>query len=181
MPRPKSRDGGLTRERIIETALALVDKYGFEALTMRRLAGVLGVDPMAIYHHVEGRAGLLVELARHVYAGLDAPLEGEDWREQVMAFADRYVAVTRAHAGLVLHVLTDVPFVKVASALANPPLYDALSAAGLSQQQAMLASAVIVDYLNGYALAGVAVDAVGYRDGLALILDGVVARCRRDF
>ncbi len=181
MPRPKSGDVGLTRERIIETALALVDAEGFEALTMRRLASVLGVDPMAIYHHVEGRAGLLVELARHVYAGLDAPLAGGDWREQVLAFADRYCAVTRAHAGLVLRVLTDVPSVEVASALANPPLYAALSAAGLSQQQVTLASAVIVDYLNGYALAGGAVDAVGYRDGLALILDGIVAHCRRDF
>jgi TetR/AcrR family tetracycline transcriptional repressor len=48
----------LSRERIVSTALALVDEKGLPALSMRRLAAALGVDPMAIYYYLPNRAAL---------------------------------------------------------------------------------------------------------------------------
>ena len=48
----------LSRERIVSAALALVDEEGLPALSMRRLAAALGVDPMAIYYYLPNRAAL---------------------------------------------------------------------------------------------------------------------------
>lgn len=49
----------LTEDRIVETALEIVDSQGLEGLTMRRLGAELGVDPMMIYRHVPNKEGLL--------------------------------------------------------------------------------------------------------------------------
>ena len=49
----------LTREEIVDRALSLVDAEGLEALTMRRLAGELGVSSMAVYHHFETKDEVL--------------------------------------------------------------------------------------------------------------------------
>ena len=48
----------LSHERIVSAALALVDEEGLPALSMRRLAAALGVDPMAIYYYLPNRAAL---------------------------------------------------------------------------------------------------------------------------
>ncbi|MFI0984660.1 TetR/AcrR family transcriptional regulator C-terminal domain-containing protein [Streptomyces exfoliatus] len=49
----------LSRERLVEAALALADAEGLHALTMRRLATALGVSTMALYRHVQGKAELV--------------------------------------------------------------------------------------------------------------------------
>ena len=43
----------LSRERIIEAALRIIDDEGVDALSMRRLAATLGVQAMSLYNHVE--------------------------------------------------------------------------------------------------------------------------------
>jgi AcrR family transcriptional regulator len=48
----------LTREQIVAAAIALVDRDGLAALSMRRLANQLAVSPMSLYYHVPDRAAL---------------------------------------------------------------------------------------------------------------------------
>ena len=45
----------LTRAAVVEQALALADKTGLDALTIRKLATELGVTPMALYWHFRAR------------------------------------------------------------------------------------------------------------------------------
>jgi AcrR family transcriptional regulator len=49
----------LTVERIAEAALALIDRDGLDRLSMRRLGQALGVEAMALYHHVPSKGRLL--------------------------------------------------------------------------------------------------------------------------
>lgn len=49
----------LTRARICRAALALADREGLGALTMRRVAGRLGVEAMTLYHHFENKDAML--------------------------------------------------------------------------------------------------------------------------
>src|SRR5690349_10727177 len=42
----------LSRERVLQTAVALADERGLDGLTMRKLAAELGVEAMSLYHHV---------------------------------------------------------------------------------------------------------------------------------
>jgi TetR/AcrR family transcriptional regulator, tetracycline repressor protein len=50
---------GLSRDRIITTAIDFIDKRGLTALTMRRLGNELGVEAMSLYRYVSGREDLL--------------------------------------------------------------------------------------------------------------------------
>ena len=44
----------LSRTRIIDAALAMIDRDGVDAFSMRSLAADLDVTPMALYNHVGG-------------------------------------------------------------------------------------------------------------------------------
>ncbi len=56
--RPGGRGAGLTREQIVEQAIALMDAEGTSALTIRRLSGQLGVESAALYWHFASKADL---------------------------------------------------------------------------------------------------------------------------
>ncbi len=71
---------------MLDAALMLADREGVPAVTMRRLAGELGVEAMSLYHHLPGKSGLLDGLVEHVVAEIDAALAvpsaaPADWRE----------------------------------------------------------------------------------------------------
>ncbi len=75
---------GLTRERIVDAALQIVDAEGAEALSMRRLGAELGVVAMALYNHFPDREALLDGMAEHVFTHLPVgSAAGEDWRSRV--------------------------------------------------------------------------------------------------
>ncbi len=153
--RPRTTDEPLTRQRILETALRLVDEHGIEALNMRGLAAELNVDPMAIYHHVPGgKDALLRGLVELVFADLSVPqLDGATWQEQVLVYAHAYYAVVRAHPHLIWYITGNIELVERAFLDASSEqLYTALFSAGLDDREVLHAAAVIVDYLHGYSL-----------------------------
>ncbi|WP_031072813.1 TetR/AcrR family transcriptional regulator C-terminal domain-containing protein [Streptomyces sp. NRRL WC-3742] len=60
MPSRSSRPRtGLTREKVIDAALAHVDEFGLAALSNRKLGAALGVEGMTLYHYVPSKAALL--------------------------------------------------------------------------------------------------------------------------
>src|SRR5260370_38507466 len=95
-----AKRGQLSRSRILATALELVDQDGLDALTMRRLADRLRVDPMSIYNHIDGKQVLLDGLAQTLWERVDIPPGPADWRKVLRSFATslRGLALTRAHA-----------------------------------------------------------------------------------
>jgi len=70
----------LTRERILETAVALADDGGVDSISMRRIAQELGVVPMALYKHVANKDELLDGMIDIVVAEIDPALAGVDWK-----------------------------------------------------------------------------------------------------
>jgi AcrR family transcriptional regulator len=63
-----------TARRIATAARRLLDKEGAEAVTMRRVAVVVGITPMAIYRHYPDRSSLLNALADEGFEELAAQL-----------------------------------------------------------------------------------------------------------
>jgi AcrR family transcriptional regulator len=49
----------LTKDRVLGAAVALADASGIESVTMRKLAGELGVEAMSLYYHVANKEELL--------------------------------------------------------------------------------------------------------------------------
>jgi len=65
----------LSRERVLSAAVALADKEGIGALTMRRLAADLGVEAMSLYYHLPGKDGLLDGLVETVLAEITVAID----------------------------------------------------------------------------------------------------------
>lgn len=92
-PRP-----GLDVDAVTTAAIALADASGLAAVTMRRLAGELGVAPMTLYTYVPGRAELLDLALDAVYRDATrTDTTGRPWRERVAAVAEENRALVLAH------------------------------------------------------------------------------------
>lgn len=151
--RPRVGEEPLTRGRILEAALSLVDEEGIEALSMRRLAKELGVDPMAIYHHLPNKRALLTGLIGEVFSEMRVPEKVGDWRERVRAWARAFREVARAHPKLVPQLASYPEAAAEATLESTEELYAAFEAADMRPGQIVGAVGVVVDYLNGFALA----------------------------
>ncbi len=53
---------------MLRAALDLVDEHGIDALTMRRVATELGVDPMSLYRHVDNKDALLDGIVEQLWS-----------------------------------------------------------------------------------------------------------------
>ena len=75
----------LTKERILQTAVALADAGGVESASMRRIAQELDVVPMALYRHVANKHELQDGMLDVVVGEIDPPTDGADWKTGVRA------------------------------------------------------------------------------------------------
>jgi AcrR family transcriptional regulator len=89
----------LSRERILEAALAVVEADGLEALSMRRLAQKLDVWPMSLYRYFQDKEALLDALAEAVADEITLPSANGSWRRQVRVLAERARDAFERHAG----------------------------------------------------------------------------------
>lgn len=69
---PQRREDALSRDRIIETAIELLDSEGEGGLTFRALSERLATGPGAIYWHIANKGDLLVAASDAVIAGVMA-------------------------------------------------------------------------------------------------------------
>lgn len=142
---------GLTRDRIVEAAIALVDEAGPDALTMRAVAQRLGAGAMSLYRHVSGREELLDLVLQAMAAEIRlTPLTG-DWREDLSAIARdvRASLVRRPH-------LTGLMTSRAGGGGAELPMLDrtlgVLRAAGFGRRGAVMANHALGNYVAGAAL-----------------------------
>lgn len=73
----------LSRAQVVDAAIALADREGLSAVSMRQLAGDLGVVPMALYKHVADKNDLVAAMIDRVVADYPRPSAGAPWREAV--------------------------------------------------------------------------------------------------
>jgi len=87
----------LTRDRIIETALRVMDDEGLEAVTMRRIGRELGVEAMSLYNHVEDKDDILDGICERVMSEFEFPEQGRDWAETCRRGARAWRRLLQAH------------------------------------------------------------------------------------
>jgi TetR/AcrR family transcriptional regulator, tetracycline repressor protein len=130
--RPRLGRERLTREGILRAALRVVDEEGMGALSMRRLAAELGVDQMAIYHHLPGKEAVISGMVERVYGELRVPAgSGASWQDLVRENARALRDLARAHPNLVSHLVSNPKAGATAALEANEALFGALLEAGL--------------------------------------------------
>lgn len=111
MNRPRGRPArgqGVTRDKVLDAALALLDEGGDQALSMRSLAARLDVTAMSLYHHVGDRSGLLRALSDRVYEEVLAGTEVlPDPCAEIRRLLGRYHDAVGRHPQLTLAIFAE--------------------------------------------------------------------------
>jgi len=104
----------LTRERIVDAAVALVERHGETALSMRAVAAELNVAPMSLYNHVPNKAALLDGIAYRVMSGLELDYDpGVGWKTQARTLIRAFRRVAREYPACMNLIVThsvELPF-----------------------------------------------------------------------
>lgn len=146
-----TRKSPLTRERIVEAAVALADAGGFDSLSMRSLAAELGAAPMALYRHVTNKEDLLDGMVDVVFAQMYPPAIGGDWKAELRKRAVSARAALQQHrwaVGLMETRMHPGP----ASAAHHNATMGCLRQAGFPFREAVHAYNLLDSYAYGFAL-----------------------------
>ncbi|OFE15386.1 TetR family transcriptional regulator [Humibacillus sp. DSM 29435] len=87
----------LSPDRIRDAALTLIDAQGLAALSMRRLADTLGVQPSSLYSHYATKDEVLDAVANRVVREVDTSGFARGWRDGLLIWARSYHSVLVAH------------------------------------------------------------------------------------
>ena len=136
--RPVGRPPRITREAIVEVAKQIVEREGVDRLTMRRIATEVGATPMALYHHVRDKDGLLILLMEDAAATIPRPRLPADPRGRVVALFRR-LHETFASRPWIVDVLASDDLMHVEGLWYVEHILDALARAGLDAEQAVQA------------------------------------------
>jgi AcrR family transcriptional regulator len=148
----------LSRERIVDAALELVERDGLAAFSTRKLGQELGCEAMSIYHHFPSKAHLLDALVDHAVAGVALPARNLDPIERIRqvgygfrAMAHKYpklfqlIGLHRMNSATGLHLLNEV------LQIFRDAGFDAKSAAHLFRAFSYYVVGAALDETAGYA------------------------------
>lgn len=141
----------LSKERVLRQALALADKEGIDALSMRRLGRELGAGAMSLYHHVGNKEELLDGMVDLVFAEIHLPESGGRWQAAMRARAVSAREVLARHPWAITLMES-----RTTPGPANLRHREAVTAslrkAGFSIQMATHANWLLDSYIYGFAL-----------------------------
>ncbi|GAA0473527.1 hypothetical protein Ade02nite_86260 [Paractinoplanes deccanensis] len=135
----------MTPAVIAAATLALGDREGPGAMSMRRIAADLGCDPMAIYRHFPNRQALLDAVADLAVQEVAVPAGEKPWDERVRAVLTDVRAAALRHPGIAGHIASRPPLGSAGQKLAAV-ITGALAEAGLAPGDVLKASQALVAY-----------------------------------
>lgn len=194
----------LSREAVLQGAFAILDQYGLGDLTMRRLAGELGVQPGGLYWHFANKQTLLAAMADRITGSVTPPelpdeRSGEPscadggWRTELATVSHRLRSALLTHrdgaelvaAGNALHPGSGQPLEAMTKIIQR---------AGLTDSDAQAAAAALLHFVLGHAAEAQSHDQLrragalpaehdqlpdpdaAFSVGLEILLDGIAVR-----
>jgi AcrR family transcriptional regulator len=149
---PPSSRGALSRDLILDTAIALADAEGIDAITMRRIGAALGVQAMSLYHHVDNKQDLLDGMAGRLLGTLAIPADdARDWQDLIRSVAHAYRRLGLDHPAIFPYVL-ERPFGNPASIAALETVFVAFRIAGYSKRATYLGFSLLTSFVEGFTL-----------------------------
>ena len=109
-PRPRPTRGpkpALTLDQIADAAIAIADAEGLAAVSMQRVAAVLGYTKMSLYRYLPGKAEMTAAMLER---GIGAPPElPAGWRAALTEWAERLHARYAGHVWAIEATVGDRP------------------------------------------------------------------------
>lgn len=145
MPRPRS----LTPAGIASAALAVLDRDGSAALSMRTVAAELGTSAMALYRYVDGRTELERHVVDHVLATIELDLSSRlSWQRRVVVLMERVRSAVAEHPSA-LPLFVTHRHAAPASLRWIETMLAVLADAGFTAAERVVAQRALVSYLLG--------------------------------
>lgn len=141
----------LSRQRILQAALHVLDREGLDAISMRRVGEELGVEAMSLYRHVENKAAILDGLFEAILAELPPAKRAKSWsvflRDRAMALRGVLVAHPEA-----LPIFATRPAVTPVSLAYVEDVLGVLRNEGFSANDALSTMQVLMAFVVGHTL-----------------------------
>lgn len=156
--RPHEGTGGrvrLSKTVVVREAVAIADEGSVEALTMRGLAGRLGVEAMSLYHHVRNKDEILDAMVDSVFAEIELPSGDADWKTSMRRRAQSAREALRRHPWAI-GMLDSRPSPGPATLRHHDSVLGCLRRAGFSIAAAAHAVSALDSYIYGFAMQEVA-------------------------
>ncbi|WP_437654383.1 TetR/AcrR family transcriptional regulator [Sorangium sp. So ce1182] len=145
MPRPRS----LSPPDIAAAALAIIDREGLAALSMRAVAGELGMSTMALYRYVNDREQLERLVVDLVLSAVDVEVPARAaWSKRVTVLVERVRDAVRAHPSVVPLTLTHRHSSEGVRRFGEA-LLGVLTEAGFAGAQRVIAFRSLISYVIG--------------------------------
>ncbi len=150
---PPRRRLPVTRARVIEAALRIMDAEGLEAVTMRRIGRELGVEAMSLYNHVRDKDDILDAVSELVMSEFQLPAPSGDWREDGKNAAREWRRLLRTHPNVMgLMAERRKPLANPESLRPMDTALGILRGAGLDVRDAAQAFNAFGSYIMGFVL-----------------------------
>jgi AcrR family transcriptional regulator len=141
----------LSRERVLDGALAVADAGGIGSLTIRSLANELGVKPMSVYHYVANKDEIIDGIVDLVFSEIELPSIGGDWRSEMHRRGISARKVLRCHPWAI-PLLQSRTSPGASTLRHHNAVLGTLREAGFSVEMTAHAYALIDSYVFGFAL-----------------------------
>ena len=148
---PKAPRTPLSRDRVLEAAVAFADTHGIESLTMRKLGEVVGVEAMSLYNHVANKDDLLDGMVDLVFGEIGLPPSGPDWRAAMRRRAVSAREVLARHRWAI-GLMESRTSPGAATLRHHDAVIGSLRAGGFSVAMAAHAFSLLDSYVYGFAL-----------------------------
>jgi AcrR family transcriptional regulator len=146
-PGPEPR---FTREQLAQRALAIMDEHGTDGLTMRALAGELGMGTMALYRYFPSKDALIDAAIDIAAPEIELPVAAGAWKDQLGALARAIFDVAVAHPSLATERFKR-PLQSAGALRVSNAAIALLLEAGLSNEDAVAAFKTILIHALGAA------------------------------
>jgi AcrR family transcriptional regulator len=142
----------LGTQAIVDTAIAIADVDGLDAVSIRRVAAILDVRPMSLYTHIVSKDELLALMANELLgmALVERPLP-DDWREALTLTSRKLFRTFASHPWL-LALLARRPRHGPNAARQAKQLSGAVESLRLPPDEMWTLISIVNDYIVGHAL-----------------------------
>ncbi len=147
--------------------MAIADKEGLDAVSMRAVADRVGVTPMALYRHFDNKLALLDDMVERIVTSLRPERVTGDWAERLTALAHAYRGIAHRHPWSA-QLLFSRPSVTPDAVGVTQYVYAALREAGVPEPELPRLERLTTTFVIGYA----ASEVLGRFTGRPIDLDG---------
>lgn len=140
---------GLTKERIVDGAIALLDRDGYANFSMRKLAAYFDVDPMAVYYHVPNRAALVSCVVEAVLSTCELPAGRATWQDTVRAVCSGFRDLGHRHPR-VMQVYDEYRGWVPSEHRISEVLHSALLSAGFPEDETAKSTRMLISFMENF-------------------------------